>query len=482
MAYLHRLIFCAVVLLSAWLPTSSYADYPATATQVAGTCTVAPCLEYGAAYQSWLPTGQQACQSFMDYANVQWQPNPIYDLASFGASDKSCYFRIKATGGWAAPIYITARSRSPDPAFITVYSCPSGGVLSGSTCVAANDPYCGSKSGSTAPFSAPFPSGSLLSGTAYTNLCEPIPVSVTQTSPGCAISVYYDLGVPGVTKTGTGTYSGKGCTPGTGDGSASATAPPPAAAPVSGSTSSSSGPAVNLCPPNSFPGTVNGLAVCAPASGQNVVMAGPTKTASSAGGSTAAPTSGLGADAPPTATGSTSAVSCVNSVCTTTTSYTNSSSSVVGTSTKVQPVAAFCTENPNAAICINSSYSATACGSASACSGDAIQCAIAAQAKLTACALSPPASAESALYDSSKSLAGNQTTNLPGNSTVSIGSGSFDQTDLIGNAAGLSNLTVSVMGNAMTLDFTQLNLWLSRLGSLLMVVTFLLCIRIVSRG
>ena len=122
------------------------------------------------------------------------------------------------------------------------------------------------------------------------------------------------------------------------------------------------------------------------------------------------------------------------------------------------------------------------CGQPPACEGDAVMCAIAAATFQTNCALNPPASQESGLYDTSKVLTGNQTTNLPGNSTVNFSSASFDQTEFLGAAAGLADVVVVVMGRTITLPFSNINIWLSRLGLMFQAVTFLLCIRIVSRG
>jgi hypothetical protein len=112
-----------------------------------------------------------------------------------------------------------------------------------------------------------------------------------------------------------------------------------------------------------------------------------------------------------------------------------------------------------------------------------VQCAIAAQTLATQCALNPPANAESQLYDSSKGVTGDQSANLAGNSSVSISPSSFNQSNALGvAAAGLSDLQVTVWNRPVTLQLSMVNPWLSHLGSLLMGVTFLLCIRIVARG
>ena len=95
----------------------------------------------------------------------------------------------------------------------------------------------------------------------------------------------------------------------------------------------------------------------------------------------------------------------------------------------------------------------------------------------------PAASAESAAYDAAVAGAGgDKTADLPGNSTVNLSPSSFDQTEFLGAGSGMRDLTVSIMGKAITISFAEVNLWLARLGNVLLACTFLLCIRIVTRG
>ena len=147
------------------------------------------------------------------------------------------------------------------------------------------------------------------------------------------------------------------------------------------------------------------------------------------------------------------------------------------------PVDDFCKNNPTASICkkaFDSTFSGS-CGSAPACSGDAVQCAVAAATFKTECDLSAP-TPESAVYDTAKTATGDQTNSLPGNRTFLVSSSSFSSTELLGAATGMTDRTVTVMGTAVTLPFSSVNVWLARLGALFMAVTFLLCIRIVTRG
>jgi hypothetical protein len=147
------------------------------------------------------------------------------------------------------------------------------------------------------------------------------------------------------------------------------------------------------------------------------------------------------------------------------------------------PVSEFCDKNPEAKICkkeVDSKF-AGACGAPPVCEGDAVACAIAAAVFSTDCIFKTP-SAESALYDAKKDLTGSQVGALPGNETVSIGSGSFSQDSLIGAGSGLSDLTLTVAGHSVTLPMSSLNIWFQRLGQILIGVTFILCARIVARG
>jgi hypothetical protein len=66
--------------------------------------------------------------------------------------------------------------------------------------------------------------------------------------------------------------------------------------------------------------------------------------------------------------------------------------------------------------------------------------------------------------------------------TVNLGPSSFDQTNPLGAAAGLSDVTVTVFQSSVTLPLSTVNPWLERIGLLFQAVTFLLCARIVLRG
>lgn len=148
------------------------------------------------------------------------------------------------------------------------------------------------------------------------------------------------------------------------------------------------------------------------------------------------------------------------------------------------PISDFCDKNPKSPICKQGADStwAGSCAAPPACSGDAIQCSIAAQALKTACALSPDPSQESRLYDSEKTKTGSVMAGLPGESNVTFNASSFDQTNFLGSASGMGDITIVVMGRTIVLPFSTVNIWLERLGIIMQACTFILCYRIVSRG
>lgn len=123
-----------------------------------------------------------------------------------------------------------------------------------------------------------------------------------------------------------------------------------------------------------------------------------------------------------------------------------------------------------------------ACASGFSCEGDAIQCAIAREQHVRACKLFDDESPESKLYNDNKGKEGKQTNDLPGNETVNV-FGRIDSSDALGaGGAGLSDLSITVWGKAISLPFSMLNSYLAALGNVLLAVSFLLALRIVARG
>lgn len=115
------------------------------------------------------------------------------------------------------------------------------------------------------------------------------------------------------------------------------------------------------------------------------------------------------------------------------------------------------------------------------CEGDAIQCAIAREQHRRNCALFVDKSDESLLYDENKGKQGNQTNDLPGNETVSL-SGRIDTSDALGGGSCIPDLNVTVMGQSISLPFSQICNSLAMLGNLLVAISMLLAARIIMRG
>lgn len=89
---------------------------------------------------------------------------------------------------------------------------------------------------------------------------------------------------------------------------------------------------------------------------------------------------------------------------------------------------------------------------------------------------------ESQAYDALKDVAGTTKATNPNDSTVTIGSGNFDQSDALGGGACNLNKTIEVMGRSVALPFNELCDSLAMFGQLLVAVSLLLAARIVTRG
>lgn len=225
------------------------------------------------------------------------------------------------------------------------------------------------------------------------------------------------------------------------------------------------------CKTGEAAGMVNGLSVCAPAVERNTVQ--PVVTTGTGPGT-------LGSEAPPAAVSAEKNTSCTTSNCTTTTTYKDAGGIVIGVGTKGSTVAGFCAEVPNSPLCGQSSFSGV-CGSPPACKGDAVQCAIAASNFKMSCALDATPDVV-AKYAAAAAKTGDLTAALPGNQTFNIGPGSFDQTESLGAAGGLDDISVTVFGRTTVLPMSSANVWFGRLGLIAVSCTFLLCARIVVRG
>ena len=115
------------------------------------------------------------------------------------------------------------------------------------------------------------------------------------------------------------------------------------------------------------------------------------------------------------------------------------------------------------------------------CEGDAVQCAMAREQHRRACKLFEDESDHSRLYYDNTGKEGDQTKNLPGNTTESI-SGKVVQSDLLGGGSGVQDLQVTVMGQSINLPFSKINTALQALGNILLAVSLLAAVRIIGRG
>jgi hypothetical protein len=249
--------------------------------------------------------------------------------------------------------------------------------------------------------------------------------------------------------------------------------------------------------PRGYTGTVNGVEVCVDKVPDSGFEPGSDETTVDDGTNT-------------TTTRTESNTTCQNGVCTTTTTTTttvtnnttSTSTSTTTNNTTTQSQQAFCKANPSAKLCGGqglpnidgggsggggngeedpSSFTG-ACAGGFQCKGDAIQCAIAREQHIRACRLFDKESPESKLYEEFKGKEGNQTNDLPGNESVAIGD-KINTTDALGaGGAGLSDLSLTVWNQQVTLPLSMLNQYLAALGNVLLAVSFLLAFRIVARG
>lgn len=267
-------------------------------------------------------------------------------LAAWGGGPYTCQqqdtylFYITGAGTFPADASSSCPVNSTGTSTCT---CDSGYVQNSTNdaCIAYVDPAiaaCGAVSGSEAgSINSPYTYGTDMQATDAT-ICESY-LGIYN----CAVSVNYLMAVEYQgqwTKTGIGRFTGSVCTPG-----------PTSPTPLPSSGDPVNAPTVNPCADGSVLGTVNGVSTCSPPTDLNVVQAVKTTTASAPSGSASSPTSGLGADAPPTAVKVEEQTSCTGGNCTTEKKFTDATGAVVGTVVSTDTQAAFCAKNADALIC-----------------------------------------------------------------------------------------------------------------------------------
>ena len=228
-------------------------------------------------------------------------------------------------------------------------------------------------------------------------------------------------------------------------------------------------------PKGKCPGTVNGVTVYVNCDSSVTVTA--TSTTSTSGSSTRT----FDGTKETTCTGGT----CTSTVTGTTTITTGgsgsggagvTSTSAPTSSTTADPQDDYCTRFPDGPLCKSSRFGGS-CNSQFTCDGDASLCATAKAANRTACAFSVDATANAALAAATASVSA-----LTG-TVIDLGPSSFDSSDALGGGGQcIQDLTVTVWSKSVTLPLSQICPQLEVIGQILVAVSFLLAIRIVSRG
>lgn len=490
MAYLHRLMFAALVLLTSGLPSTSFASFPATDTTPPGSCTVAPCLEYSAQNYTdnsvnpsgWRSTIAAACEVYRARLDAAYATSPAYVPFVFQgptAGNTGCSFRSAGSQIFRnASLY--SRTASP---VTPSYSCPSNSTLSGSTCTCNsgftqsgsscvvpdinNCPAAGTSAGRwshpyTTGVSDPYSicDGATPSGSPDGSLCVVVIRGDIAVGSGADRVVYGEASYTGGKSSSCDGNGGTSTTPGSGN----------SPTPVQGE------PAPTPCKSGYAPGTVNGITSCYPAgaTGKPVTTTSTGSSSTSVDGNT------------PTSSGTSTSVTCQLGNCTSTTSTTTIDAAGVSSTTvttKSESEGDFCKSNPRASQCVISAWGGS-CSANFTCDGDAIMCAITREQHIRNCKLfDDMSSPEAQLYDAEKGKTGEQTSALPGSTSIQVSSASFDTSDAIGAGSGcIADKSVTVVGFVVTLPFSFICGHLAMLGNILMFVSFLLAGRIFVRG
>jgi hypothetical protein len=459
MAYLHRLIFVALVLLSSWLPTTSYASFPATQSDLpySGACTTSPCYvsTIGFVNTQSYSTAAASQEAAKNTFNATHTPSDYYL-----ESQTSTSFLIRSTSA-SYSSYSGSTANSGAPVSVT-YSCPANSTLSGSSCtcsagysqsgsscVDVNAQKCADAKGGVDLFT-----GFSSLPTFGASFC---PSDGAASSCAATVSGGYCV-IKGGVKTCTHevTYTGTTCTP---------PAPSPTESPVP-------------TPCKGTYGQVNGVDVCLPLGSDPSATVETSKKTET----TVTPPDGNS----PTVSSTDQSSSCTGSLCKTTTTTTTGpvgGPTTTTTQEKTESKDDFCKENPRSSQCITSSFSGS-CSASFACDGDAIMCAMSREQHIRNCKLFDDfSSSEAALYASEKGKEGEQTSGLPHSESIAIGSSSFDTSDAIGGGSScIADKSVTVAGHVVSIPFSSVCVHLAILGNILLVVSFLLAGRIVVRG
>lgn len=237
--------------------------------------------------------------------------------------------------------------------------------------------------------------------------------------------------------------------------------------------SSETGAVESACP-GGTEGQINGVTVCVPHDTSTNVIETVSQDSSSS--------SDVDENGDPksdSTTSTTKTTICTGNSCstTTTTNYSGSGGSGTKTDTKTESKADFCRDNPKSSQCQEGGKFTGSCTGNFTCTGDAVQCALTKEVHLQNCKMNKE-TPESQLYEQSKDAE----PDLGEEETVNVGPGDFSTTPVLGAGACISNRTITVMGSAIEIPFSDLCQYLAMLGNVLMAVAWLLSARIVMRG
>lgn len=455
MAHIHRLIFAALVLLSSWLPSTSYASFPASSS---------PTYTIGSYSGS---SAESVCASWV---NQQSGGNPVFTSSVSGSLCRMWNPYNSSYTSWA--ISTTSSYSCPSNSTLSgsTCNCDSGFTQSGSTCIIPEVNNCPAAGTSAGRWSHPYTTGV----TDPYSICDGATPSGSPDGSLCVVVIRGDIAVGSGSDRvvyGEATYTGAKSSSCTGDGGTGVT-------PGSGNTTPpvQGEPAPTPCKAGYAPGSVNGITSCYPAgaSGKPVTTTSTGSSSTSVDGNT------------PTSSGTSSSVTCQLGQCTTTSTTTATDASGVTSTTsttKTESEGDFCKANPRAAQCVTSAWGGS-CSTNFTCDGDAVMCAITREQHIRNCKLfDDMSSTEAQLYGSEKGKTGSQTGSLPGSETIAISSSSFDTSDAIGGGTGcIADKSVTVAGSVITIPFSSVCGHLAMLGNILLAVSFLLAGRIVVRG
>jgi hypothetical protein len=266
------------------------------------------------------------------------------------------------------------------------------------------------------------------------------------------------------------TASGSGATP---------TAPAPGA-----SAPAPNEPVPEPCPARQCRGTVNGNSVCMPCSQTST----PNTTTTQNGSGTTTGTS-------------TTSTTCTGGSCTTTTQTRDGSGTLTGTTTTTTTYGQHCAANPGAPQCNGGSSTGTggdgdgeggegsssfggSCSAGFSCEGDAVQCAIARDQHIRACQFYDTTTDLSTIGANAVSAAASQPAGHPGASpeTVDLSlSDRINQTPLFGGTTCPSDVSATIMGQSITVPFSDMCGYLNLMGTAGVLAALLAAAMIVFR-